>query len=162
MDFIAPEPIDSTIFTLMGVGGIILLGVFAFGFFVLMTQKRVSKWLAVVVALSMVGGMVLALMGDGLSDHAKRNALQERDSRVIAAIEEIYELELTESELAKLNYPKAEPESNFEAFGSIDKITKAGDEKLLERKLYLVWDEDSFGIFQSENGEDFVPLEAQN
>jgi len=162
MDFIAPELSTAyiVIALLFAAGGAVLL---AFGISHIFRKKNnldvTFVFIAVVLSIFLIGGPTLMLVGGAESS---TGALERQREAVRAEIQESYGLELTEAEMAKLKYPEAEPESNFEAFGSIDKVTKAGDEKLLERKLYLVWDEDSFGIFQSENGQDFVPLEDQN
>jgi len=162
MDFIAPELSTAYFVTFIGIAAIavasfVILAVHIF-------KKRSNSNPSVIVAGVIVGLFTLMVSALALlsGPTGSLSALDRQREAARVEIQDVYGLELTEGEMAKLKYPEAEPESNFEAFGSIDKITKAGDEKLLERKLYLVWDEDSFGIFQSENGEDFVPLEAQN
>jgi len=103
---------------------------------------------------SLLGGEILTLHHWGAANNERRAAVKSQ-------IQSGYGIELSDSEVSSLYYPRSKPTDDFEVFGSVSKKVQTEGMSFSERKIYLVWANGKLGLSQSANGEDFTPLKVK-
>ncbi len=153
MDFIGLSPFFPIWVGFLG------LALFSAGIVALVLLSKKDKqgtkpWQAFVsLGIVVILGEALAIGGlapGGLTQHAQ---LREE-------IKRSYGIELTSKEDSALRYPTTRPESDFQSYGSFERMLKV-DGTLIKREIYLIWEDGKFYLAQSANGEEFTPLEAK-
>ena len=142
---------DPQIYLFAGFFGVIALIAVA-----LMLWDREFSTIPTIVAVASVvcGIVVLTVQGPGPS----LNETIERDSQVQEQIEDRYGLKLTDREIERLNYPSAEPEEDFEVYGSAIRDVRTDGDGFERQVVSLIWNGERFELAQSEDGKNFVPL----
>lgn len=149
MNFVELGPINPFSLVFLGLG----VALFLFGLWLgPRTENSFVAFLAMVVALVGVVGFALGMSSiSGIPQTAQRIEVGEQ-------IEESYGLELSHEELTELDYPVAEPEGDFEVFGSIfrDQRTEDGFERT---EIFLIWRDGEMALAGSPDGETFIELQ---
>jgi hypothetical protein len=114
---------------------------------------------AIVAAAALACGIVaLTVEGPGPS----LNQMAARDGKIQEQIEDRYGLKLTDREVERLNYPSAEPEKDFEVYGSAIRNVRTDGDGFERQEVSLIWNGERFELAQSEDGKSFVPLKPLN
>lgn len=79
-------------------------------------------------------------------------------SKVKAAVEERYGVELTRVDVMELDFPTEEPDDDFVEYGTISE-TKKPNGAIDRRDITLVWDGDRLLLAGSVNGDEFTELD---
>lgn len=74
------------------------------------------------------------------------------------AVSERYGVELSDEELVELDYPREEPSTDFEAFGSFSETNRIGD-KIISNTTHLIWENGELFLADS-SGEELAELET--
>ena len=133
-------------------------GVIAIFMVVLMVKDGEFSSVPVIVGAAALACaiVVLTVQGPGPSF----NETIERNSQVQEQIEDRYGLKLTDREIEKLNYPSAEPEEDFEVYGSAIRNVRTEGDSFERQEVSLIWNGERFELAQSEDGKNFVPLKS--
>lgn len=121
--------------------------------------KRSIMKTSLLLPLALFLALVLAIAGLASIIVPSAIATDERHAAILAGIESTYGLELTDDERRGLAYPQDKPESDFIAFGSIEKLTDNPD-GFLKEEIYLIWKAGEMRLAKSDDGERFSELEA--
>ncbi len=150
MNFVELGPIAPFSWVILGVSILVL---FLAGMLLLKSSDSVF---ATLLSLTMtIGGAI----GAGFSLESMTSVpLSDQRTEVGEQIEESYGLELSSEELKELDYPAAEPEGDFEVFGSIfrDQRTEDGFERT---EIFLIWRDGEMALAGSPDGETFTELQ---
>jgi len=142
-----------------------LIGIcFAVSFF---SEHAENNLMTTSFMVAFLGGAVACFIGPSVVEPkpnlgAEIQHRSERADQLQAEIEKLYGLELTELELSKLNYPDEKPTVDFEAFGTFDRTELTDDDSILRQEITLVWKDGEMILAQSEDGENFTPIEPTN
>ena len=119
-------------------------------------------WSIVLGLLLAMGGTVGAVFG-GLDILAgPRPDYEARRDLISTQIDDSYGIELTEDQVGELDYPAEASERDFERYGSVTISEQLEGADFLERKIYLVWADDSLQLSQSVDGENFEQLDRKD
>ena len=144
MDFIPLSlPIPTWIPVLQVIGIFLVLSGLPLAF------KKVSdsKWAGVCIAAIGLGlvAMLVSFIGTGVQKDATREALAEWESAVVAEVQDVYGIELSHDEFVALDFPAAEPDENFVAYGTIaDTVVKGGMVK--QKATTLIWSDGELSL----------------
>lgn len=144
MDFISLTlPDGAWTYVCMFVASLLLLGA------VPLASSKVadSKW-AVVCFIALGLAVVVALVGfggAGFYKEAKKNALADWESAVVAEVQDVYGIELSHDEFVALGFPATEPDEDFVAYGTIaDTVVKGGMVK--QKATTLIWSDGELSL----------------
>ncbi len=109
--------------------------------------------------LKMMGSLLLGIAVVAVSTTIATDSFH---SAVRAEVKDTYGLELSDEEIAALEYPGAKPREDFAVFGSFaqNQRGEAGSGSLSQREIYLTWDDGEMHLAESTDGENFTPLAA--
>lgn len=110
---------------------------------------------AVLIFLGLVGAIGGSLAIPNLSDSRAAQLKEVKDD-----IQDRYDIKLSKVELKNLDYPRGEPEEDFEVFGTVTRNVelKGGFER---QEISLVWRNDRFELAQSNDGQGFTDLKPR-
>ena len=130
------------------------------GFALMVTGAR--DWLVTLGVLGLIGGIFgIAVAGTSLI-YGDQPDYEARNELISTQIEDSYGIELTEDQVSELDYPAEASEMDFERYGSVTISEQLEGADFLERKIYLVWADDSLQLSQSVDGENFEQLDRQD
>ena len=129
------------------------------GFALMVTGAR--DWLVTLGVLGLIGGIFgIAVAGTSLI-YGDQPDYEARNELISTQIEDSYGIELTEDQVSELDYPAEASEMDFERYGSVTISEQLEGADFLERKIYLVWADDSLQLSQSVDGENFEQLDRK-
>lgn len=121
------------------------------------SKKRVNAGLALVVVgfISLVSvavtSVVTATQESGRSEEARAEFAETLNS--------LYGTDITAGEVGyDLRYPRAEPETDFEVFGSVERDSEKAGGGFERQTIYLIWQDDELRLAESADGEVFDVL----
>jgi hypothetical protein len=123
--------------------------------------KLKSNFLQILPAFLFVVAFALGGFGFTAVNPQSIIAWDNQEKGIQNEIKSNYGITLSEEELEELEYPDSKLTSDFEAFGSFEETTRGEDGNFVKRELTLIWADDEMILAQSENGEDFKPLELK-
>jgi len=130
------------------------------GFALMVTGAR--DWLVTLGVLGLIGGIFgIAVAGTSLI-YGDQPDYEARNELISTQIEDSYGIELTEDQVSELDYPAEASEMDFERYGSVTISEQLEGADFLERKIYLVWADDSLQLSQSVDGENFEQLDRKD
>ncbi len=100
-----------------------------------------------IIIAFMVGCIAVGVTSAG-ADRAAREAF-------CAEATELYGVDLVndgDDRCRKLDYPKSEPDKDFEVFGSFELEERTGKGSFTSETIHLVWDEDGFYLATADEG----------
>lgn len=111
---------------------------------------------SVLMAVGFAGGLLSALIGNLVS-------AENREERFEAELRETYGIELSDDQLAELQYPKVRPTVDFKPFGSVELVEQAGNSnEYTGTKVYLIWEDGKMILAETTDGESFEAIEPRN
>jgi len=121
-----------------------------------------KDWSIVLGLLVAMTGTVGAVVGGLNLLEGPRPDYEARRDLISTQIEDSYGIELTEDQVGELEYPAEASERDFERYGSVTISEQLEGADFLERKIYLVWADDSLQLSQSVDGENFEQLDRKD
>lgn len=119
------------------------------------TPRAKSTWNLIGISMIIpMAGSLVAAAGGGSPDRA---LLREQLSDEVHSA---YGIDLTEVEARALDYPLEKPASDFEAFGSFERMLPDGDGGYELNRVFLIWEDGKMKLAKSTDGESFTPLKA--
>lgn len=106
--------------------------------------------------------LTLCVFGSGLCGMVL-NSLAEDDAvrkLRMKAIDETYSMTVASEDFSKLDYPSSKPTSDFEIFGNFENQVLEDDE-FKTTNIYLIWEDDSFKLYNISNLDDFSEVKAK-
>lgn len=142
-------------------GWAILLGLVGIGILVLsgaLSSKEEDENDPIKVILGILGLFVMAFaVMAGVNSSRGGDDTDLWVSKVKAAVEERYGIELTRVDVMELEFPTERPDDDFVEYGTISE-TKKPNGAIDRRDITLVWDGDRLLLASSVDGEEFTEL----
>jgi hypothetical protein len=161
MNFIAREAINPELGSILLAFGAIFMVVFVISFMLFGTKHDTHSYMFPIALVSVIVGGAGLIFGSANAADTTYAAEEAQLKSVQSEIEGSYNFALSDEELAELNYPEDKPTAKFQSFGSFEQTAKDDDGSFVKRELTLIWDDGDMILAQSENGEDFEPLELK-
>lgn len=111
-------------------------------------------------------GIFILIVGSSLgvlstdSSYSVDERSDDRIEKIQDRIDDRYDIDLSEKEVAGLKYPTEEPEGDFEVFGTIDRNIQREGSAYDRQEISLVWTGEDFELAQTEDGEKFTALSS--
>jgi len=93
-----------------------------------------------------------------IADERRRNRQDARNEFVRTSLNEHYGLRLSPEQFAALSYPREDPGSGFQTYGSIKVQDQVDGGNFLERTLYLIATDGELKLSESRDGKRFKEL----
>lgn len=130
---------------------VLIVPVLAFLFIALVFPHK--PW-AKITAFTLVGAIFLSAVLMFRASIVEGNETNARDEKIKSQISERYELDLSDSDLSKLNYPKVKEAKDFAYYGSIQQM-KPTENGAVAHEYSLLWKDGKMVIVESEDGKNF-------
>lgn len=136
---------------LLGIGALIVSGV--------LTSKEGTENDPIKVIFGMFGFFMIAFAFiTGITSQRDTDGEGPWVSKVKAAVEERYGIELTRVDVLELEFPTERPDDDFVEYGTISE-TKKPNGAIDRRDITLVWDGDRLLLAGIVNGDEFTELD---
>lgn len=143
-------------------GGAILLGFLGIGALIVsgvLSSKKDAGTDPIKVILGVFGFLMMAFaFMAGVNSGRGGDDTELWVSKVKAAVEERYGIELTRVDVMDLEFPTENPDDDFVEYGTISE-TKKPNGAIDRRDITLVWDGDRLLLAGSVDGEEFTELD---